>query len=227
MKLLKKNIRVHKSFVVPQGACSDGNTIYCVYEREHKYHIIVQYDKKGKMLRKSGKLKIGHGNDMTYKAGKLYITHSKRKDVIHVVDAKTLKKVDDIKIAWNKRRGFNEITAAPKGFFLRTIKGNRLVWTDNEFKKLHEFKFGHSLGTAQGMEYHGKKIYRGFSHLQTKGANYIGVYDPSGDLIKKKKVKFRGELESVFWLGGHLYGIIYRKYRKKGKKRYIAKLFRV
>lgn len=229
MKLLKKNIRKHKSYVVPQGACSDGNYIYCVYERAHKKHIIVVYDKKGKQLRKSKPLKIGHGNDITYYKGNLYITHSKRDNVIHVVSAKSLKKIKDIPIKWNKSRGFNGITVIPDGFALRTIKGNRLVITDHKFAKLKEYKFGKGYGTSQGMDYHNGKLYRAFSKLQTKGANYIGIYNLKGENVGHKHVKYRGELESMFWIGETLYGIIYRKKKGKGKRKktYRSKLFKV
>lgn len=228
MKVLKKNIRKHKSYVVPQGACTDGKKIYCAYEKKHKYHIIVVYDANGKQLRKSGRINIGHGNDMAYKSGRLYITHSKRNDVIHVVDAKTLKSVKNIATPWNGKRGFNEIAAIPGGFALRTIKGNRLVITDDAFRRKAEHKFGKGFGTAQGMEHHANRLYRGFSHLQTKGANHIGVYDMQGRLVNHYKVDIRGELESLFWLAGHLMGLIFRKWKgKKGKKKYATKMFRV
>lgn len=227
MKLLKKNIRKHKSYVVPQGACTDGIHIYCVYEKKHKYHIIVKYNGNGRMLKRSKRLSVGHGNDMTFRNGKLYITHSKRKDVIHVVDAGTLEQMEDIKIPWNKKRGLNEITAIPGGFALRSIKGNRLIITDEKFSKKEEYKFGKGFGTAQGMDYHAGRLYRGFSRLQTKGANHIGIYDLKGRRVGHSKVKYRGELESVFWFAGRLRGIIFRKKGKKGKKKYTAKMFQI
>jgi hypothetical protein len=49
-----------------------------------------------------------------------------------------------------------------------------------------------------------------------------------GRLVNHYKVDIRGELESLFWLAGHLMGLIFRKWKgKKGKKKYATKMFRV
>ena len=91
-------------FPWPQGAASDGKYIYMVFERKairgfaHRCRI-VKLDARTFTIRQvSGNLRLGHGNDITYRDGVLYITHSAGSKLIHRVDARTLEQMSGIDV---------------------------------------------------------------------------------------------------------------------------------
>lgn len=220
-------------FTVPQGSCTDQKYIYIVFERKarngysHRCKIVKINSETMKIVRISKALKIGHGNDITYKDGILYITHSVGSKTIHRVNAKTLKKKEGIKVKVpSKYKGINAFngisTYGKKGFILRVMGGRKMVITDEDFKVKRVFKTDTSYQTSQGMTTKGMTIIRAYSHLQS-GRNYLVEYNVKGKQLKRKKINLKGEMESVFCIGEKTY---VTTYIKKGKKRlaYIAQV---
>lgn len=215
-----------KHYNVTQGACSDGEHIYMVFERKKKHQVkIVKLKASDYSVQKvSGALKVGHGNDLCYKDGILYITHSGTSDCIHRVDAKTLKKLKDVKV--NKPGGYNGITVYKDGFILRKIASSYFYITDANFKVKKKIKQSKTFKVSQGICYHDGLIYRGSSIAQSK-SNYISVYKTNGKYVKNYHYKKKCELEGVFFIGDTLYFTIYKKYKKKKKKHYEAYIKKV
>lgn len=201
-----------KYFTVTQGACSDGRYIYMVFERKakkgrsHRCKIVVYDPAAEKVARVSGALKLGHGNDICYRDGVLYVTHSDGKKVIHRVDAKTLKKKKGIKV----KGYFNGIACYGSGFILRVMGGREMVIVNKNFKITRRFKTDTNYTTSQGMTMRGSTIIRGYSKLQS-GRNYIVEYSIKGVQKNRLKLKIEGELEGVFILNGKLYVTTYLK----------------
>jgi glutamine cyclotransferase len=210
-------------FKVNQGICCDDKYIYSVFERKKPHGCkIRKFTFKNETIKISKVLDIGHGNDITCKGNTLYITHSAGKSVIHTVNKNTLKKGKDIKISIpskiKKNPQFNGIAAMPNGFALRLIGSNRIIIVDNKFNYVRNFKLSEipKLQT-QGIEYHDNKIYRVYSNFQ-KSNNNVYAYDMNGKLVKKYKVKVKGEAEGIFFHSKKFYMSIYRKYKVNKKK---------
>ena len=210
-----KSVKRPKGYTVPQGACSDGKYIYIVVEKKKPQGCKVIKVLGTKVVKVSRRLKVGHGNDICYRDGILYITHSKGKKVIHRVDAKTLRQKKGIKV----KREYNGICCYDKGYLLREMGTRRIVRVDFSFHETGSFKTP-SYTTSQGMDYN-KHLYRAYSHGQSR-SNYIRWYDLSGKQLGTKHIDRMGELENVFFLGEKMMCTIYRKKKVNGKmKRYI------
>lgn len=231
----KKSFRKGKDldkFKVNQGICCDGEYIYSVFERKKPHGCkIRKFTFNNETIKISNTLNIGHGNDITCKGSTLYITHSAGKSVIHTVNKNTLKKGKDIKVSIpskiKKNPQFNGIAAIPNGFALRLMGSNRIIIVDNKFKYVRNFKLSTipKLQT-QGMEYHDGKIYRVYSNFQ-KSNNNVYSYDMNGNLVKKYKIKVKGEAEGIFFYKKKFYLSIYRKYKVNGKKVFKSRLYRL
>lgn len=212
-----------KDYKVTQGACTDGKYIYMVFERKKTSRVKIVKLKASDLsvVKVSKALNLGHGNDLCYRDGILYVTHSGTSAKIHRVDAKTLKKLDDVKVS--EPGGYNGITVYKDGFILRKMEGRYFYITDKNFKvkkKAHQTK---SFKESQGICYDPKtdRIYRGSSLAQSK-SNYVSVYKTDGTYVKHIHLDKKCELEGVYVLDGKLYCTYYKKYIKKKKKHYEA-----
>ena len=242
----KLDIRSHvgrslKGYTVAQGACSDGKYIYVVFERQSKSKCkIVKLEVKTlKVVKVSNPLSIGHGNDIEYYNGNLYATYSKGKKIISVIDANTLYKTSEQRVSTtsslkgctNKQRKkikyFNGICRCGNTFLLRVMGGRGMLNTNNNMRGLRFYKTNQSYETSQSMTCDGRYIIRAYSSLQTSNKNFIVRFDLKGKQIKKTLLKVTGELESVFFVGKTLYGLIYRKQKKNNKILRKAFLFRI
>lgn len=226
----RKNIRTGKAletYRVPQGACSDGRWIYVAYEQKKPQKVkIARYDAKTyKLIRVSKALNVGHANDMAYRKGKLYITHSGTTSKIHVVDADTLEHVKDIKVAGGYY--FNGIAREGDGFLLRCMGGRTMLVVDKHFKKIRTYKAATSIGVSQSMDTTDKYVIRAWASANPTQSkqNYISYNNHKGKLIKKKRLPLTGELESAFMVGDTLHGLVYRKKKVDGKMKYYAFIF--
>ena len=227
-------------FPWPQGAASDGKYIYMVFERKairgfaHRCRI-VKLDARTFTIRQvSGNLRLGHGNDITYRDGVLYITHSAGRKLIHRVDARTLEQMSGIDVVIpealrRKRIGcFNGICCFGKGYMLRVMYGSGMLVTNENFVGTRYFRTGRLYKTSQGMDQKNRTTYRAFSTLQSSDRNFLITFDDDGKVIKKKTLEITGELESVFFVGDQLYGSVYRKTQDAaGRWRRATYLFRV
>lgn len=224
-----------KGFRVPQGCCTDGTYVYVVYERKKPHGCkIAKYTFDGKLKKVSGTLKIGHGNDICFRDGILYITHSSGGLVIHRVDAGTLRQKKGFKVRVPKKykkniKAFNGIATYGKGFILRVMGGRGMAIIKKKRGKdgkMHYYvvKFYRTdtfHETSQGMTTDGVAVIRSYSHLQ-KGTNYIVRYSSKGKEIVRKRAKnekgnLKGELEGIFIHDDELYATTYVK---DGKERY-------
>lgn len=221
-----------KHFAVTQGACSDDRYVYMIFERKpkkgrsHRCKVAVVDLEAEKVIKVSEPLKLGHGNDCCIRGGVLYVTHSEGKKAVHRVNAKTLKKMKDIKVKVPKKykkkgiKAFNGICCYGSGFLLRVMGGRGMVVVNSAMKVTRYFKTDTSYKTSQGMTMDGKTILRAFSRLQS-GDNRIVEYSVKGKEKHRYKAKIGGEMEGVFVLGGKRYVTTYVK--KNGRaEAYIA-----
>lgn len=201
-----------KHYTVTQGACSDGSLVYMVFERKdpHRCKIAVYDMNRGKVVRVSGALKLGHGNDICIRDGIIYATHSEGSKTIHRVNASTLKQMKGVKVTIPKKfkdktiKAFNGICCYGSGFLLRVMGGRGMIVVNKSMKVTRYFKTDTSYKTSQGMTMDGKTILRAFSSLQS-GKNYIVEYSVKGKEKRRYKAKIGGEMEGVFVMDGKRY----------------------
>ena len=231
-----------KHFNVMQGACSDGVYIYVAFEqkkkkgRKHRIKIVKYQVSPFKLVKISGELNLGHANDMAYKNGILYVTHSGKKKIIHRVDAKTLTKKKNIKpkikVGTLKQRmkikAFNGIAPYGNGLIIRPMGSSTLLYCkDNNFVFTNVLKTSSPYRTSQGMDTDGHVVVRSFSWLQSSDKNHLVWYDKKGKEIKRMKVPVTGEMECAFYVGRQLWVSVHRKIKKDGKLQFHAYLYRI
>ncbi|MBR3146588.1 MAG: hypothetical protein IKF54_00405 [Eubacterium sp.] len=215
-------------FVVTQGACSDGKYIYMAFERKrssrHKRAVrIVKLDPETmKIIGISHILKIGHANDMTYRNGTLYITHSLGRKVIHTVDTATLRRKSDIPVRTVRAVFFNGIAKKGRGYIIRNMFTSGMLETDSSFRGVRYFHADGGHKTSQCIEIKDGVIYRTYSVLQSEDKNYLVSFDLDGNVISDRKVMLRGELEGCFTHRGELWFTSYRRKVIDGRMRYLA-----
>lgn len=230
---LRLDVRKHagkrlNTFTVTQGACSDGTNIYMAFERKRSgtharaIKIVKMNADTMRVVAISGPLKVGHANDMTYRDGDLYITHSAGRKVIHCVDAVTLKKKGDIRVATNRALFFNGIAKFGNGFVLRNMMGTGMIVTDRSFREIRFFNADGGHPVSQSMEQYAGIMYRTYSVLQSEDKNFLVAFDMDGDVISDNKVEMRGELEACFMHKGELWFTSYRRKQIDGAWRFMA-----
>lgn len=225
-KIVGKAVKKHR---VAEGACYSGGYYYFSFGNlRKKKTIIVKMTKDLKVVKISSPLKVGHCNDMCERDGILYITHSGKKNVIHRVNAKTLKKLENTKVKGCKG-GFNAITCFGNGFLLKKMGSRKCYVVDGAFRYKSTITLSKTYKVGQGMTWANGRLYRGSSVGQSKKSK-VAVYNGKGKLLKVYHYKHKGELEGVFVIGHSLLISIYRKYKKHGKKKfkaYIKKIAKV
>ena len=235
--IISKNIRKLagdrlKHYTVTQGSCAGSKYIYMIFEqkakkgRPHRCKV-VKYDPAEKRIVKvSGALKVGHGNDICIRDHTLYITHSAGSKTIHRVDSRTLKQRKGVKVRVPKRfkgiKAFNGIASYGSGLLLRVMGGNKVAVVNSKFKIVNVFRTETNWTTSQGMTIQDRLLLRAYSHAQS-GRNYLVWYSLKGEQKRRSKVKLGGEMEAVFVLDGQIYVTTYIKDRKK-REAYIAKV---
>lgn len=222
VKYVSKNIRNKKmkGFTVAQGSCADMKYIYIALERKqskkksHAVKIVKLKIDSLKVVKISKPLQIGHANDMCIVNGVLYITHSDGANVIHRVDADTLIKGKDIKTKFLA----NAITNFGTDLYIREMESNKIhvgSVSNDTFVERKVFKRKETFKTSQGMcMYNYNHLVCCYSTLQSSDKNFIARFDLEGNLIKKQKIKVKGELESCFVIGMTLYFVVHRKDKK-------------
>lgn len=224
----KMDIRSHvgdklKHFTVTQGACYGDGHLYMAFERKdpHAIKIVKMRFPSLEVVKVSDPLYIGHANDMAYRKGILYVTHSAGSSVIHRVDAKTLTKKKGIKVG---DAHYNGIATYGSGFILRVMGGSKMLIVNKRWHKVRTIKTEKTYTTSQGMVQKGGVIYRAYSKAQSKDKNFLVKFDKRGQVISRRRVEVTGELECVFLVDGQVWFTVYRKKRVKGKMRYYAYL---
>lgn len=235
----KKAGKAIKTYTVAQGSCSDGSYIYMAFEqkksekKKHRVKIVKMRASDLKVVKISKALNVGHANDLTIKGGILYITHSKGSATIHRVKAGDLSAMKGIKVTGipakikDKVKAYNGIAWDGKHFLIKVMSGSLVLVCDASMKVTRVFKLKKSFKVSQGMAADGKYIYRGYSVMQSKDKNRLAIFDYSGKLVKTGILPLTGELEGIFLMGRQLYGSVHRRYKKKGKTKRKAYVFRV
>lgn len=225
-----------KHYNVMQGSCAGGDYIFVAFEQKknkkkgRKHRIkIVKLDKTGeKVLKVSKPLKIGHANDMAYRDGILYVTHSGDDDKksIHRIDANSLEKLSNIRVKGIDKGGFNGIACFGSGYLLKKMRSHKIYVVDSSFRFLRSFKLKKKFSTSQGIDWHKGRLYQATSTLQSKH-NYINVYTIKGKRVKRIHYAKKCELEGVFFCDDICYIGIYKKQKKGKKKTYMGMLERI
>lgn len=207
-------------YAVTQGACSDGEHIWMIFERKkpHRCKVVKMTADTHDIVKVSGALKLGHGNDCCIRSGILYITHSGGSKTVHRVNAKTLTKAKggDVEVKGVKAGGFNGITCFGEGFALKKMGSQGIYIVDKGFRYKRKIKLSKRFSVSQGLTFRGGRFYRGSSRLQSK-KNYVSIYSEVGKYIKRKQYAHKCELEGVFFVDDVLYATVYKKYKKKKK----------
>ena len=201
--------------------------------RKHRIKIVKIDLSEKRILKISGALNLGHANDLCIYRGELFITHSGTKKVIHRVSPNSLQKLEDVSVKVPKKykktvTGFNGICVCGDWLALRGLGGNKILYLDRNFKVEKVVKFDKPFDglDSQGMDFYDGYIYRAYSKMQSSSKNRICKFRPDGTLVSKSKADMTGELESVFFHGGRMYGTVFRKKKKDGKMRYHDYIFK-
>lgn len=212
-------------YAVTQGACSDDKHIWMIFERKkpHRCKVVKLDAKTHDIIKVSGALKLGHGNDCCIRSGILYVTHSGKSKTIHRVNGETLTKVKggDIKVKGVKAGGFNGIACYGEGFALKKMGGQNIYIVDKAFRYRRKIKLSKKFSVSQGITYRAGKFYRGSSQLQSK-KNFVSIYTADGKYIECKHYANKCELEGVFFVKDKLFVTLYKKSKKGKKKKYEA-----
>ena len=250
-------------FAVTQGAASDGKNIYMIFERKHKKKRthrckIVKLDAASmKIVKISGELRIGHGNDLAFYRGVLYVTHSRSGRILHRVDAETLKQLPDVKVlipapaklpagskillshAMKKHniKAFNGIACDGAGngtprFTLRVMQSPGMLVAEprenGDLTVVRYYRTERFYRTSQSMDQKDGLTYRVYSHGQSRRRNFLVVFDGDGKMLRRTLLPVTGEVESVFFVGDRLYGSVYRRTKDRdGVHHFAAYLFRI
>lgn len=211
-------------FYVAQGSCTDGKYIYIAFERKARKRRpqaikIVELNIHTFAVKKVSKaLKIGHANDMCYRDGILYVTHSAGSSVVHRVDAVTLKKKKGVEVGSGH---YNGIATYGSGYILRVMGGNKMMIVNKRWHKVKTIHKEKEYKTSQGMTQKGGLMYIAYSHAQSD-KNRIRAFNMKGNMVESRKIAGTGELESCFIHDNCLWYIVYRKKKVKGKKKFMC-----
>lgn len=231
-----------------QGAASDGKYAYHVMccEKKQKCKIAKIRVSTGHVVKVSGPLKIGHGNDATYDySRKELVTTYKRGQTryVAVIDPKTLRLKRYQKLHFpEKIPGLNKkSTKAIKGiaaiaydkstgnFIGRIKKWRSFIVIDRDYNVIgyiHAKSYKDYL--CQTIECTDKVILHAQSP-QKKGQkfNIISVYDYDGNYLATIKTARSGrEIESIYRVGKKLYAGEYHSHYKT-KTKYVKKKVKV
>lgn len=213
-----------------QGSCSDGTYAYFVLNNRLRDDCRIAkvrlHDRK--LMKVSGTLAIGHGNDVTYDPTRKWLVVAQASGhglVLPVVDAQTLqleKKIElelpaDLEGATKAqiaraKKGVSSIARDSKtGKTIAVLTGSRnLLVLSSSYKPLRYVKVdGSGEGVRQGAELVGRMLYVAESPGSGLAANSLHVYDLDGNTVRTVRLGVGSELESVFAAGSRLYASVY------------------
>lgn len=222
-----------KKYTIAQGCCSDGTYIYMAFERRNgdsngkkkaRIKIAKVRISDWKLVKVSPKgMKLGHANDLTYNPYKKYlvVTGAKTKDpYVRIVSPKSLKKTGTKKVrlssAHKRVKAFNSIDfdAASRTYMIRSRNYGGLTFTlDESFRE----KGARTILTTwasrhvQSCTTSGGNLILTQSWHQSSTKNTLTIFDQAGRKLQDIKIKMKGELESVFMIGGKLYASMHKK----------------
>jgi hypothetical protein len=217
-----------------QGSCSDGTYGYFILynRRVAKCKIAKVKLSTMKVVKVSGVLNVGHGNDMTYDSAnkKLVIAHCKiNPKRLSIVNPSTLQveatkditipaKIDGATDAQrNAISGFCAITydSSRRQYALLLSKSyNLLILNQNMEVVSYVTTTTKNPYVVQGMDSTDEYILIAQSPKYSSQKNIVSVYTWEGQYITKINVKKSYEIESIFHVGSKFYASFYRSYYK-------------
>ena len=219
-----------------QGGCCNGKYYFFVlYNRTtQRCRIVKASVKTKKVVKVSGKLKLDHGNDLTYDTRHkrlVCIHYENRPRKISIINPKTLKLRRQVTVPAPS----TDIPGA-SAKFIKSIKGYTGIGYDSDadefivsimgarhymalsssFKPLRVIEVPkNDPYVRQGMTVKNGFIIRSFSaYNSTYNQNILYIYDMAGHFVKTLKLGRGYEIESIFFIGKKLYANTYRSYWK-------------
>ncbi len=212
-----------------QGSTSDGTYTYTILlnKSKNRCRIIKMMPGSDKVIKVSGVLNLGHGNDMAYDpdTNRLVVAHgASTKRTISVIDPKTLKRAGRIKITipdeisgvslskLKKKPYFGGISYIPMTgeYALKATYCNMILYLDSDFVPVRAVNLSTSPNNLnQNTHVTEDYIYRVTSPGK-KAGNIIYSYDRCGIYLGNIKIPVLGELEGIYFVGNKLYASVYR-----------------
>jgi len=228
-KLAKQSVG---SYDTLQGGCRSGNYgFYVMYNRKvEKCKIIKVNLTTGKVVKRSGVLKISHGNDLTYNPNKkvLVAVHSTQNaKKVSEINPTTLRIIRTRIINLNKplpgmsearRASYTGIGAIAynstyRQYVVRIKPLNDLLYLDENFNPVRYVRLiERDSQLYQGMDTAGNYILIGQSFKDGKPYNIISVYDWNGNYLSKVNIKKGYELENIYHYGNTFHAAFYTSY---------------
>lgn len=209
----KKTININESdkfnllFNIDEKANQQGltyhNKIYYVgFDVGNNHGMIIAYDNKGKEVKRTNYLEIGHTAELDYYNNKIYVANGGKKPaMVYIVDFNK-NKID--KIIDAKKYGHGALIAVKNSntLILHTAKNNGkhehiFNFIDSNGIKKKSFTIA-SIGMPQGMDYQNGKIY-----FYTN--NKITIINEKGDILNTINLNnIRGESEGLTIVNGNI-----------------------
>ena len=213
-----------------QGSTSDGTYSYTILlnKRNNRCRIVKMKAGTSKVIKVSGVLNLGHGNDMAYNpvTKRLVVAHGKStKRTISVINPDTLKRTKKVTVSIpDKISGISLKTLQSKPYFagisyvpgtdeyaLKATSLNIILYLDKNFKLKRAVRLSMSpANLGQNSHVTEDYIYRITSPSSKKAGNIIYAYDRAGLYLGNIVVPVPGELEGIYFVGNKLFGSIYR-----------------
>ncbi|OLR54825.1 hypothetical protein BHK98_01240 [Hornefia porci] len=229
-------------YYTTQGACSDGNYVYMAFvlrRDNYRYAKIMKIRLRDLTCdRVSGRLAIGHANDMTYDperrelittacnkgtGSKLYVDRISASNLKHL-ERRKIRIPASVRGAGGARlrsvRGFSAVQydGQSRQFYLK-IWGQRAFFVLDRDFRIKSYFIAPGVRqdvTAQGISVHKGRFLRAYSKAQSSDRNLVISSEGTGGKPKTTRLEVTGELESLFSVGEDLYGTIHRRYRDRG-----------
>ncbi len=185
-----------------QGLAYDGENYYVGFDMGKNNGLLIKYNNKGKELKRSSLLEIGHTADISYFNGYLYVANGggMNPTVIYKVDFENDKVIELIDL---KKYGQSALLAI-------NDRGNLIIHTSQDDKSEHHFSFLDNsyeptlqfsipnIGIPQGMEFVNNMIY-----FYTN--NLITIISSKGDVLRQIPLKnIEGESQGIAITNGHI-----------------------
>ncbi len=189
---------------VAQGACSDGTYVYFALRNSNDTAVVIKKHRldNGQLVGQSGRLSLGHANDLAY--------DSKRDRIVAITDMEyDLKFIDPDKLTiiggTTLSVKASAITYSPEQDRFAATGSDNIYILDSNFKVIGQYGRSDNTGyTSQGMGADKDCIYFIVS-AEDNSDNILIIYSWRGAYIGQTVVNVALEGESVFWVNGTYY----------------------
>ena len=221
-----------KYYSISQGSCSDGTFLYMCFEQRNgddngsgrariKVAKVRISDWKVVNVSPSGQ-KLGHANDITYNPdqGYLVVTGAKTNDpYVRLVSPDSLTKIGKKKIKlsdyFSYVKAFNAIDydSESQTYYIRSrFYGSKCFTLDQNFRMISDATMPTVFPSrsVQSCTALGEYFILSQSWYQSSSKNTVTIFDKAGNMIQHIKLKMKGELESLFFIGDQLYATMHK-----------------